>query len=272
MSGARLALRVTLASVLLVVACLAAGSPPPAIRLAGGLELERLEDDLWLYRASIEMDGHPVGANGLVIGGPQGAIVIDTPWNDELTARLLDWAESSFGPIAAVIATHFHADRLGGIAEVRRRGIPSYGHAETARLAVATELPPPGSSFEDELLLTTGDRTVELLFPGPGHSPDNSVVWLPRERLLFGGCLVKSAAAKGLGNLGDAVVDGWPASLERLLARYPDARIVVPGHGAAGGLEAVRHTLDLVRRHLSEGRDDAGETAAGEPAGKAPAE
>ncbi len=255
MTRSRIALRATLVSLLIgagwVTGRPAAEGSPVTIVLADDLEVTSLENGLWLYRATVEMNGRPVESNGLVVAGggagSGGAIVIDTPWTDALTARLLDWAEAGFGRVAAVVATHFHADRLGGIAEVHRRGIASYGHAETARLAIAGGLEPPGATFESELILSTGGRSVELFFPGPGHSPDNVVAWLPESRLLFGGCLVKSSGAQGLGFLGDAVLERWSASLEELLARYPEARSVVPGHGAAGGPEAIRHTLELVR-------------------------
>ncbi len=251
MSAILLRLGAACALVLLGTAGLLAETPAAEISLDDDLELERLDDRLWLYRATIEMNGRPVESNGLVVAGSEGALVIDTPWNDVLTALLLDWVEERLGGVTGVVATHFHPDRLGGIAAVRSRQIASYGHAETARLAIEHDLPPPGSTFDREMTLSTGDQTVELFFPGPGHSPDNVVAWLPERRLLFGGCLLKSTSWSSLGYLGDAVVTGWADSLETLLARYPDARTVLPGHGAGGDLGVVRHTLDLVRRHLA---------------------
>jgi glyoxylase-like metal-dependent hydrolase (beta-lactamase superfamily II) len=38
----------------------------------------------------------------------------------------------------------------------------------------------------------------------------------------------------------------WPASLARLKARFPDARLIVPGHGDPGGWELVDNTLRLL--------------------------
>ena len=216
------------------------------------LDVEPLDDGLWLYRTTIEMSGRPVESNGLVIAAGDGAIVVDTPWNDELTGRLLDRVEASFGRISAVVATHFHGDRLGGIDEVHRRGIASYGHVETARLALENELTAPSSTFESTMNLLPGEGSIELFYPGPGHSPDNIVVWLPERKFLFGGCLLKSTAWSSLGYLGYARVDEWGASLEALLDRYADAETVIPGHGVSGDLDTVRHTHELVRRHLAE--------------------
>jgi glyoxylase-like metal-dependent hydrolase (beta-lactamase superfamily II) len=183
-------------------------------------------------------------------------VVIDTPWDDALTATLLDWVERELGGVKAVIVTHFHSDRMGGIAEVHRRGIVSYGHTATARLAVENDLPPPRNLFVDELALSTGSHPVELSFPGAGHTADNVVVWLPDQGVLFGGCLLKANRWTGLGFIGDAVVESWAASLDKLLDRYPNAGIVVPGHGEPGGLEIVRHTRDLVLQHLARAASD----------------
>ena len=52
--------------------------------------------------------------------------------------------------------------------------------------------------FEDSKRVRAGTYSIEAFYPGPGHSPDNIVVWIPEARVLFGGCLVKSAGAKGL--------------------------------------------------------------------------
>lgn len=47
--------------------------------------------------------------------------------------------------------------------------------------------------------------------------------------------------------MADADTAAWPASLERVRARFPEVRIVVPGHGSVGGPELLSHTLELLR-------------------------
>src|SRR6185295_3616589 len=75
--------------------------------------------------------------------------------------------------------------------------------------------------------------TAEVFYPGPAHTRDNIVVWLPDSRVLFGGCAVR-AATSGLGNVADADLTAYPASIRRVLERYPAAEVVVPGHGDVG--------------------------------------
>ena len=65
--------------------------------------------------------------------------------------------------------------------------------------------------------------------------------------MLFGGCLVKAAAAKTLGNITEADLAAWPATLANLKSTYPAARIIVPGHGDPGGPELIEHTLELLK-------------------------
>ena len=92
---------------------------------------------------------------------------------------------------------------------------------------------------------------IRCYYFGGGHSEDNIAVWIPSAKLLFAGCMVKEMAAQNAGNLSDAVPAAWPATLDSLLVRFPDARIVVPGHGTPGGPELIRHTQALLSEAAS---------------------
>jgi glyoxylase-like metal-dependent hydrolase (beta-lactamase superfamily II) len=72
------------------------------------------------------------------------------------------------------------------------------------------------------------------------------VVWLPDVKVLFGGDLLRSAEARSLGNTREADLGTWPASLAAVERAFPDARLLVPGHGSPGGRELLRHTSDLL--------------------------
>lgn len=92
------------------------------------------------------------------------------------------------------------------------------------------------------------NKLIEVFYPGEGHSPDNIVVWLPEYKVLFGGCLVKELDSKGLGNTTDANLEQWPISINKVLEKYPDAEVVIPGHGNWGGIELIEHTLELLKQ------------------------
>jgi len=83
------------------------------------------------------------------------------------------------------------------------------------------------------------DDTVDVFYPGLGHTEDNIVVYFRRRKLLVGGCLLKAKNQKDIGFTGDAVVSAWSSSINKLRRRFPDAETVIPGHGAWGTLELL---------------------------------
>ena len=115
----------------------------------------------------------------------------------------------------------------------------------TVQLAKAKNLPLPTNGFKDSITLYLGDKEIFCEYLGAAHSMDNIVVWIPSEKLLFAGCMVKELNSKHLGNTTDGDLKAYPETIKRVLNKYHDAKYVVPGHGLFGGLELLRHTLDL---------------------------
>ncbi len=225
----------------------AAASAKPAEHAPDEVTLRPLAARVWVH---ITWNTVPkfglVASNGVLACGPGGGLLVDTAWNDAQTARLLDLAAARGCAVHALVVTHFHDDRMGGIGEVLRRGIPTYASPETVKRAHRADWSPKPVGGPDGV--EAAGVQAEVFFPGAGHAPDNLVVWLPASRVLFGGCMIRAAAADALGNLSDADVAAWPASVERVKERYGQATHVVPGHGAAGGSDLLDHTIELARR------------------------
>jgi glyoxylase-like metal-dependent hydrolase (beta-lactamase superfamily II) len=203
-------------------------------------------------------------------------VLVDTPWDNIGTAALVTWLRERYGDISiTAINTHFHWDNLGGNAFLLSQQIPVYGSDLTVELLKTknddvlrrtlrhlsepehkkyreayenNEWKPPDHVFplHDGLMLTIAGNKVEIFHPGPAHTPDNIVVFFPKRRILFGGCMVRSLAATQIGTQSDSDYGKWPASAETLLKKYPAAEIVIPGHGNWGGLDLVRHTIKLL--------------------------
>lgn len=191
--------------------------------------------------------GRKVPANGLVVVDDGHAALIDTPWTPEQTALLLDWAEKELRAKAEIaIVGHSHVDCLGGLPEVHKRGIRSIGLERTRELALQAGVEAPRETFAGSTRLVVGSLDLELFHPGAGHTVDNIVTWIPSKKVLFGGCFVKAADARSLGNTEESDLAAWPGSLARLRARFPEARVIVPGHGDPGGWELVDNTLRLL--------------------------
>jgi len=210
------------------------------------VEIAPLKDQVYIYTSYEDMDEYgKVGANGLIIEGKKEAIIIDAPWNNEQTNQLIEWVQDSLKKkVKYVAVTHFHADRIGGIELLKEKSIPAVSGKLTSELADKSR-PLPDITFKKDTTLKLDNISVELFYPGPGHTEDNIVVYVPQRKVLYGGCFLKSSTSKNLGNVADANIDKWPASIESVKRRYPDAEIVVPGHGnwRAG---AIENTLKLL--------------------------
>ncbi|MBU0765426.1 MAG: subclass B1 metallo-beta-lactamase [Bacteroidetes bacterium] len=224
------------------------------IRISGDVFLYPVNDYVYLHVAWKEMkEWGRVPANGMLVVTGREGVLLDTPWDDEQTRALCDWAEDSLGiRITHVIAGHSHEDCMGGLAEMHRRGALSYSCALTKDIAVRQGLPVPRLTFGDSIYLNLGRRTFGLFYPGVGHTIDNILVWLPGDKILFAGCFAKSMSAKTLGNTAESDLELWPVSLKKTIQRFGDAQIVIPGHGDYGGAELLDHTLKLLGEHNAE--------------------
>ena len=90
---------------------------------------------------------------------------------------------------------------------------------------------PPNVTFTDVMTLHKGGREVQVHFLGRGHTGGDTMVFLPAERIVFTGDFFEGSPTTGiLSYFGDAFIDEWVDSLERLKAL--DFEIIVPGHGA----------------------------------------
>lgn len=230
-----------------------APAPEPEIRLSDDVQVRRIAPGLWVHTTWLPLgNGTPYPANGMLLETPEGSVLIDTGWNEAQTETLLAWAAREGRPVARAYVTHAHNDRMGGIPALRRAGVPVQGSALTVQLAPEEGLAAPDVLRElqlgtDAQPLAAGP--VELFYPGPGHTRDNVVVWFPRQRVLFGGCLIKADTATTIGNTADADVPNWYHATRRVRETYPGVRMVVPGHGAVSSYRAYTVTEQIVTAH-----------------------
>lgn len=231
----------------------------PAALFGQSYEIDYMQagNGLYIYTSYFDMGEYKkVGANGLIISGDSEVIIVDAPWDSAQTVQLMNWvADSIRKPVVAVIITHAHDDRIGGIAQVHAAGIPTVSTSLTAQLASQNGFYAPLYTFESDTTLQMAGASAEVYYPGPGHTEDNCVVYVPASRLLYGGCFLKSIYSKDLGNIADADLHNWPGSLDRLSARFPDAEFVIPGHGLwlPGAIENTRKLLIEYQAAQSEG-------------------
>lgn len=203
------------------------------------LEIKKIEEGVYLYTAYEKINGWGlVGSNGLVVLDNKDAYLIDTPISATDTEKLVKWIGAQGFTAKASISTHFHSDSTGGIAFLNSKSIPTYASKQTNKLLENKGEAQATHSFTKNPFWLV-NKKIEVFYPGAGHTRDNVVVWMPEQKILFGGCFVKP---EGLGNLGDAVIEDWPASAKKLIARYSSATLVVPGHGEIGDASLLTKT------------------------------
>jgi len=196
--------------------------------------------------AVIQYDGGWCLSNSGVITTPSRTVVVDTMATERRSRRLREIVDEAAHPEAAlaVVNTHHHGDHtFGNGAFAPEATILAHELTVTnmAELGLALksvwpdadwgdiELTLPTTTYQDAYRFPEG---VEVLHVGPAHTPDDSVVHLPDDGVLFVGDVVLGGATPFclMGS-----VTGSLRAIDRL--RALGAETIVPGHGPVGGPE-----------------------------------
>jgi glyoxylase-like metal-dependent hydrolase (beta-lactamase superfamily II) len=203
---------------------------------------------------------------------PAGVVVIDALGTPALGESLIAAIRGiTKQPIKRLILTHYHADHYYGAVAFKRAGIEIWAHRaalpylesgepERRREQRAKDLFP---WIDERMPIVRADRWLdevtafdlggvafEVRHVGPAHSPEDAIVVLPREGVVFSGDLL---FAGRIPFVGDADSRLWLARIEDLLALRP--RFIVTGHGAmstdpARDLALTRDYLIYVRASM----------------------
>lgn len=219
------------------------------VSIFGQLDIHPLTEHCVVYTTYQDYKGTLFPSNSLYVITEAGVILIDPPWDKNQTLPLLDSIRMRHGKeVIASISTHFHADRTAGVETLQKLGIPTYATSKTIALCKEKEEEVPDFAFFSDTTFVFGNISIETYYPGQGHSPDNIVVYIPSDKVLFGGCLVKSCDSKGLGNLSDADLENWGTSIVKVKKKYRKTKYVIPGHEGWTCKNPLKHTLKLLRK------------------------
>jgi glyoxylase-like metal-dependent hydrolase (beta-lactamase superfamily II) len=207
------------------------------------ITFDRLSDNAYAYTA----EGDP---NTGIVVGDDAVLVADTQATPVMAADVIRRIRSvTDKPIKYVVLTHDHAVRvLGASAYQAQEIIASQDTYDLIvergahdmqseierfpRLFRAVESVPgltwPTLTFKGEMTLWLGKLEVKIMQLGRGHTKGDTVVWLPRDKILFSGDLVEYGAAP---YAGDAYYEDWPHTLDAIAQLAPQK--LVPGRGAA---------------------------------------
>jgi glyoxylase-like metal-dependent hydrolase (beta-lactamase superfamily II) len=187
-------------------------------------------DRCWVARPA---PGH---VNVGLVGGASGLLMVDTSSSGRAASSVVEHVRSlGAGEVVAIFNTHEHAGHTSGNSVVSQAyGGPRIVAHDAARTLSPTE------AFSSARVVDLGDRQVELLHLGRGHTAGDAVARVPDTDVVLVGDLVagpvRNGPGEGVPGFGDdCFLLEWPATLDLLLSLLGERSVVVPGHGAAGG-------------------------------------
>jgi glyoxylase-like metal-dependent hydrolase (beta-lactamase superfamily II) len=215
-------------------------------------------------------------SNAGVVTTPAGAVVIDALGSPQLARELIAEVRRVTGQqVSHVVVTHYHADHIYGLQEFKRAGARIVAHkaaleylnSDTARsrleasrkelapwIDADTQLVPADEWIDGPREFVVGGVRLLLQPVGPAHTPEDTAVFLPAEKVLFAGDIVFRGR---IPFVGQADSGHWIKALDIVLGF--DAGVIVPGHGPMSA--SARADMELTRDYLSYLRETMGRAA-----------
>jgi glyoxylase-like metal-dependent hydrolase (beta-lactamase superfamily II) len=240
---------------------------------------QQVSPSTWYVRGDAAL-GNPANRNFISNAGfivtPAGVVVIDALGSPQLARELIAEVRRVAGqPVTHVVLTHYHADHIYGLQEFKAQGAQIIAHraaldylnSETAAqrltasrtelapwIDAATRLVPADRWIEARTELEVGGVKIVLQPVGAAHTPEDLVVAVPAERVLFAGDLVFRGR---IPFVGQADSGQWIKALDTLLGLDPS--VIVPGHGELS--RSARQDVQLTRDYLNFLRQAMGQAA-----------
>lgn len=221
-------------------------------------------------------DNEALNANFGLVVTPAGAVLIDSGASMQGAQKIAEAAKKvTSQPIRWVINTGGQDHRWMGNGFFKNQGAEILAHANaqadmTARgpehlrsnapvlkekLAGTEVVMPTRWLTEADTTLQWGGVTVQVVHRGGGHTPGDSMVWLPQTGVVFTGDVVYVDRILGLHPVSKTKT--WVQSFAALQALKP--QVVVPGHGRVTTLaQAQKDTgslLTALRAHMGKAVD-----------------
>jgi glyoxylase-like metal-dependent hydrolase (beta-lactamase superfamily II) len=205
--------------------------------------------------------------NVTVVEGGAGVLVVDTRGTPDQGRELREHVRAvTATPVRWVVNTHVHFDHTFGNIAFDEMQIWAHENAVAAldhhladlkelvaadpdddpldAAVVSTQLRYPDHSMSSVAAIDLGDRIVELVHPGRGHTDGDLLVKVPDANLLIAGDLIEELAAPSYGS--DCWPLEWPATLDVLIGSVATTTMIVPGHGNVVDRDFVESQRQLV--------------------------
>ncbi len=160
------------------------------------------------------------------------------------------WKEQGAHIVAQEIAKQEIIELGGGI-------LKRYQRTQRDKL-LGSKIVVPDETFKDKKVFDLGGRVVEALYFGYAHEHSDICLWLPKEKIVFGGDLAFNQRLLPIFTITET--NKWLEAWEKFAAL--NAKIVIPGHGDVTDMATVtKYTKDYLvymREKIMEVIDDDG--------------
>jgi len=235
--------------IIFLIASLLFSSTRLSAQTAEKLKITPLTGDFYIYTTYNTYQGNRIPANGMYLVTRAGVVLFDTPWDSTQFQPLLDSIELKHQKkVIICIATHWHSDRTEGLAYYKQKGIKTYTTVLTDELSKKNNKKRAEFLLTSDTVFTAGDYSFETYYPGEGHTADNIIIWFSKERILYGGCLIKGADAENLGFLGDANVNAYETTLKNVKQKCPDPNYIIVSHSDWNNNNSLQHSIKLAQK------------------------
>jgi metallo-beta-lactamase class B len=210
------------------------------------LKISHLTGDFYIYTTYNTYEGNQTPANGMYLLTDVGVVLFDTPWDTTQFQPLLDSIKFKHKKnVTMCIATHWHSDKTEGLEYYKQKGIKTYTTFLTDELSKKNNKKRSEFLIAKDTVFNSGQYSFETYYPGEGHTADNIIVWFNKEKILYGGCLIKGADAENLGYLGDANVKEYETTLIRVQKKCTDPKFIILSHSDWNNINSLKHSIEL---------------------------
>jgi metallo-beta-lactamase class B len=212
------------------------------------LKIVHLTGDFYIYTTYNTYQESIVPANGMYLVTDNGVVMFDTPWDTTQFQPLLDSIFVKHNKsVVMCLATHWHSDKTAGLEYYRQQGIKTYTTVLTDELSKKNHKKRAEFLMANDTVFNVGQYSFETYYPGQGHTEDNIVIWFKKEKILYGGCLIKGADAENLGFLGDGNASEYASTLKNVQKKYRKPKFIIIAHSDWNDINSLKHSLMLAK-------------------------
>ena len=212
------------------------------------LKISHLTGDFYIYTTYNKYKGNQIPAHGMYLVTDDGVVMFDTPWDTTQFQPLLDSIKLKHNKdVVMAFATHWHSDKTAGLEYYRQQGIKTYTTVLTDEFSKKNNEKRAEFLMTKDTVFNVGQYSFETFYPGHGHTEDNIVILFEKEKVLYGGCLIKGAEDKDLGYLGEANVNEYESTLKNVKKKCRNPNFIIVAHSDWKNINSLDNSLRLAK-------------------------